>query len=124
MPTTNKGARYMGGRAEALLQHQLTDAGYEVRRTHLSAFPDIIAWNDSQFLMIEVKARAIRKDGTDKTKVVKAALSLFRNAAKQLKVVHNGATLLCYVRIDDAWIAYEWTESGTRETAPVVKGET
>jgi len=123
MPT-NKGARSRGNKAEALLQHQLADAGYEVRRTHLSAFPDIIAWNDSQFLMIEVKARAIRKDGTDKTKVVNAALSLFRNAAKQLKVVHNGATLLCYVRIDDAWIAYEWTESGTRETVPVVKGET
>ena len=112
MPTTNKGARSMGGRAEALLHRELTDAGYEVRRTHLSAFPDIIAWNATEFLMIEVKAR-----------VVNAVLRLFNNSAKELKVVHNDARLLCYLRINDAWIVYEWSEAGTKEVGLVSERE-
>jgi len=123
MPT-NKGARSRGNKAEALLQRQLVAQGYEVRRTHLSAFPDIIAWNRDNFLMIEVKARATRKDGTNRSQVVNKALSLFRNAAKTLKSVHFGCSLLCYIRIDDAWVAYEWTDSGTRQTVPLVLEET
>jgi hypothetical protein len=120
MPTTNKGARYMGGRAEALLHRELTDAGYEVRRTHLSAFPDIIAWNTTEFLMIEVKARSV----TGKNKgVVTAVLRLFNNSAKELKVVHNDARLLCYLRINDAWIVYEWSEAGTKEVGLVSERE-
>jgi Holliday junction resolvase len=122
MPTTNKGARYMGGRAEALLHRELTDAGYEVRRTHLSAFPDIIAWNTTEFLMIEVKARSVTGKNKEKG-VVTAVLRLFNNSAKELKVVHNDARLLCYLRINDAWIVYEWSEAGTKEVGLVSERE-
>ena len=40
--TGGRNARVMGNKAERLLLDQLTQQGYEVRRTHLSLFPDII----------------------------------------------------------------------------------
>ena len=109
-------ARAMGSRAEALLSKQLTDIGYEVRRTHLSAFPDIFAWNNRNFLLIEVKARS------DKY-TVNNALSMFRKSAKELKVVHRDAVLLCYVRNLDTWRAFRWNSSGTEEVDSLVTGK-
>jgi hypothetical protein len=107
----NKGARARGSRAEILLVNQLIEQGYEVRRSHLSAFPDVIAWNERQFLLIEVKSR------TNNTGISNA-LSLFKKSAKLLKVVHNDALLLCYVRFNGSWHVYKWTGSDTIKVAP------
>jgi predicted transcriptional regulator len=109
-------ARAMGSRAEALLSKQLTDIGYEVRRTHLSAFPDIVAWNEHRFLLIEVKARSDEKE-------VNKAVSFFRGSAKALKVVHPDTILLCYVRSNDTWRSFEWNGSGTIEVDSLVAGK-
>ena len=55
--STNRQARGKGSRAEGLLLRQLEQQGYEARRTHMSLFPDIIAWTATDLLLIEVKAR-------------------------------------------------------------------
>ena len=97
MPTRkaiNKGARARGSRAEAMLHKSLTESGYEVRRTHLSAFP------------------AIRN-----------AVRLFSNSAKELNFVHNGSEVLCYLQINDTWLAYKWNGVGTVPVKSVIKEE-
>jgi hypothetical protein len=96
-----------------LLLQQLIELGYEVRRTHLSAFPDIIAWDETSFLLIEVKTRK------DIPRAINDSLYLFRKSAKLLKVVHNSAVLLCYLLINGAWKAFEWDGSGTKEVEPL-----
>ena len=113
----NRNARAKGGSAEALLVTQLTQQGYEARRTHLSAFPDIIAWNETDFLLIEVKARS------DSPKALSNALSLFRANVRTMTCVPDYATVLCYVRRNGAWSAYQWGNNGTEQVEPVVSEE-
>ena len=113
--TSNRNARARGGRAEALLVTQLTKQGYEARRTHLSAFPDIIAWNEDQFLLIEVKARSASG--------LSNALSLFRANVRAMTIVPQHATVLCYVRLNGHWNAYKWGGNGTEQVEPVVSEE-
>ena len=105
--SSNKAARGKGSRAEGLLLRQLTEQGYEVRRTHLSLFPDIIAWNKTDLLMIEVKYRSNSKTG------ISNALSMFRNSVKEVTTWHKGARVLCYLRVNDAWSAFEWIDGVT-----------
>ena len=108
----NRNARAKGGRAEALLITQLTRQGYEARRTHLSAFPDIIAWNETEFLLIEVKARS--------DSGLSNALSLFRANVRAMTIVPQHASVLCYVRLNGAWNAYEWCDNVTKQIEPIV----
>ena len=115
--SVNRNARARGNHAEALLLTQLTQQGYEVRRTHLSAFPDIIAWNKDQFLLIEVKARSNSSNG------LAGALSLFRANVRTMTFVPNRATVLCYVRLNGAWSAYQWVDNGTQQVEPIIAGE-
>jgi len=112
----NRNARARGGRAEALLVTQLTNQGYEARRTHLSAFPDIIAWNETTFLLIEVKARAASG--------LSNALSLFRANVRAMTYVPKYASVLCYVRLNGHWSAYKWVDNGAEQVEPVVSEET
>ena len=105
--------RAKGTKAEILLLDQLTQQGYEVRRTHLSLFPDIIAWTDTDLLLIEVKARSNPKDVTK-------AVRLFRTGVKAMTSVPNGASMLCYVRSNDAWSAYQWANGVTTQIEPIV----
>jgi hypothetical protein len=100
-----------------LLLRQLEEQGYEVRRTHLSLFPDIIAWSDSSLLLIEVKARSSAGKG------VSNALSLFRSSFKLLRSVPNNAIVLCYIRVNNAWIAYQWVDGETRMVDSIVSEE-
>jgi hypothetical protein len=105
--------RAKGNKAEALLLTQLTQQGYEARRTHLSLFPDIIAWNDDGFLLIEVKARS-------NPKAISQALSLFRVGVKAMTSVPNSASMLCYVLVNGAWSAYQWSNGVTVQIEPIV----
>ena len=111
--TGGGGPRAKGSKAEALLLTQLTEKGYEVRRTHLSLFPDIIAWTDTDLLLIEVKARSSPKDVTD-------AVRLFRLGVKAMTSVPNGASMLCYVRSNDTWSAYQWSNGATTQIESIV----
>jgi Holliday junction resolvase-like predicted endonuclease len=113
----NYTARARGSRAESLLLRQLEDKGYDVRRTHLSAFPDIIAWNDSDLLLIEVKSRAGAGKG------VSNALSLFRASFRTLRSIPNHAKVLCYVRVNNAWTAYQYLDGETRIVESIVTEE-
>ena len=113
----NRNARARGGQAEALLATQLTQQGYEARRTHLSAFPDIIAWNETDVLLIEVKARNASASG------LANALSLFRANVRTMTCVPDYATVLCYVRRNGAWSAYQWGNNDTEQVEPVVSEE-
>tara|TARA_R110002020_G_scaffold120129_6_gene273719 strand:- start:8704 stop:9120 length:417 start_codon:yes stop_codon:yes gene_type:complete len=115
--STNKAARGKGARAEGLLLRQLTEQGYEVRRTHLSAYPDIIAWNETELLMIEVKQRANTKAG------ISNALSVFRNSAKSVTKWHKDASILCYLRVNDAWSAFQYINNTTIPVQSVVNEE-
>jgi Holliday junction resolvase len=119
MPTTAKKARGMGGKAEAILLEQLSSKGYEARRTHLSAFPDIIAWDDNEVLLIEVKARTVRGEEVNEKSVVAKTLSAFRRDAKRLQDSEL-VKVLCFIRLmypyHDQWKAYSYSkDSGTRE---------
>ena len=123
MPTRksiNKGARARGGRAEATLHKALTQSGYEVRRTHLSAFPDIIAWNATEFLLIEVKSRTAQDDAQERG-VVRDAVRMFSKSAETLNFVHNTSEVLCYLQINDRWLAYKWNGVVTEPTKSVIK---
>jgi len=112
--TGGRKPRAKGTKAEALLLTQLTLQGYEVRRTtHLSLFPDIIAWTDTNLLLIEVKARSNPKDVTE-------AVRLFRIGVKAMTSVPNGASMLCYVRSNDTWSAYQWDNGVTTQVEPIV----
>jgi len=113
----NRAARATGGKAEALLSAQLTALGYEVRRTHLSAFPDIIAWTSDELLLIEVKARA------EGPKALSGCLSLFRSGVRTMTSVPDGAKLLCYVRVSERWAAYEWCDNVTVQVEALVSEE-
>jgi predicted transcriptional regulator len=105
--------RAKGTKAEILLLTQLTQQGYEVRRTHLSLFPDIIAWTDTDLLLIEVKARSNPKDVTE-------AVRLFRIGVRAMTSVPNGASMLCYVLSNGAWSAYQWSNGVTTQIEPIV----
>jgi Holliday junction resolvase-like predicted endonuclease len=113
----NRAARSKGSKAEALLLRQLVEQGYEVRRTHLSAYPDIIAWNENEILFIEVKARSNVKGS------VTGALSLFRNSARLVTKWHKSARVLCYLRVNDTWIAYECINGDTIPVESIVNEE-
>jgi len=115
--TGGRAPRAKGSKAEALLLTQLTQQGYEVRRTHLSLFPDIIAWTDTDLLLIEVKARA------DTPRAISHALSMFRSSVKAMTSVPNDASMLCYVRSNDTWSAYQWDNGVTTQIEPIVSGE-
>ena len=114
--TGGRNARVMGNKAERLLLDQLTQQGYEVRRTHLSLFPDIIAWNNEDFLLIEVKARTNPKAVTD-------ALRVFRNSVKEMTKLPKRANLLCYVRVSGTWRAFKSQNKDIIEVPPVVNEE-
>jgi len=111
--SVNKAARGKGAKAEILLANQLTAQGYEVRRTHLSAFPDIIAWNADSVLMIEVKSRS-------SPKTIKPAVNMFVHSVKELSTLCNHAILLCYVLHDNQWHAYQWVDNAVTETQAMV----
>ena len=111
--TGGRNSRVKGNRAEILLLDQLTQQGYEVRRTHLSLFPDIIAWTDTDLLLIEVKARSNPRDVTE-------AVRLFRIGVKAMTSVPNKASMLCYVRSNDTWSAYQWSNGVTTQVEPIV----
>ena len=112
--SVNRNARLRGGRAEALLLTQLIDQGYEARRTHLSAFPDIIAWDQDQVFFIEVKARS------DPAKGLSNALSNFRASARIMRFVPKSGTVLCYVRLNGAWNVYQWCDNTTKQVESLV----
>jgi len=112
--STNRAARGKGSKAEGLLLSQLTEVGYEVRRTHLSLFPDIIAWNETELLMIEVKQRADTKSG------ISNALSMFRSSARDVTKWYKGAKVLCCLRVNDTWSTFEWIDGVTVKVASVV----
>ena len=114
--TGGRNSRIKGNRAERLLLEQLTQQGYGVRRTHLSLFPDIIAWNEQGFLFIEVKARTNPKHITE-------ALYVFRNSVKEMTKLPKGANLLCYVRVNDTWRAFKSQNEDIIEVSPVVNEE-
>lgn len=101
----SKSARRIGGSAEALLLRQLLQEGYEARRTHLSAFPDILAWNEHGLLLIEVKARA------DKPAYINQAKSIFKASADTLIKLPEFARVLCYLRVNKAWKVFEYRDS-------------
>ena len=113
-----RSARRKGNNAELLLQRQLELCGYEVRRTHLSRYPDIIAWNNEQLLLIEVKSRS------NSTTALSNALSLFKSSAKTLTKVLNCANVLCYVRISNKWMAFESIDGVVTQVQPIVTEET
>lgn len=115
--STNRQARGKGSRAEGLLLRQLEQQGYEARRTHLSLFPDIIAWRDTELLLIEVKARA------DNPGAVSGALSLFRSGVRTMTNIPDRARMLCYLRMNDTWAAYEWQNGTTGKVEPVINEE-
>jgi len=110
-------ARAQGGKAEGLLLRQLEEIGYEVRRTHLSLFPDIIAWNDTDLLLIEVKSRKYTSTS------VSNALSLFRSSFRMLKSIPINAIVLCYLRVDNAWTAYQWMNGQTVQVDSLIDEE-
>lgn len=123
MPTRksiNKGARAKGAKAESTLHKALTESGYEVRRTHLSAFPDIIAWNDQEFLLIEVKSRTALTEAGERT-AIREAVRVFAKSAETLNFVHNTAEVLGYLQINGRWLAYKWNGVGTEPTKSVIK---
>ena len=125
MPTRksiNKGARARGAKAETTLHKALTELGYEVRRTHLSAFPDIIAWNATEFLLIEVKSRTTHSEPGERA-VIRDAVRVFEKSAETLNFVHNSAQVLGYLQINGRWLAYKWNGSGTERVESVVKEE-
>lgn len=115
---TNRNARSVGAKAEALLLSQLSQSGYEARRTHLSAFPDIIAWKGKQFLLIEVKARTVTGELAGESSIINNTLSTFRSDAKKL-IPSPLTDVLCFIRIQkpyhDYWRAYSWDKNGTQE---------
>jgi len=113
MKNINRAARGKGAKAERQLLNGLVDKGYEVRRTHLSMFPDIIAWNESELLMIEVKQRADSKGASN-------ALSMFRASAKDVTIWYKGARILCYLSINGNWKAFEWKNGVTEEVESIV----
>jgi Holliday junction resolvase-like predicted endonuclease len=113
----NRTARARGNKAEALLLSHLMQEGYEVRRTHLSLFPDIIAWTDTDLLLIEVKSRTSKPDAVTK------ALSTFRSSVRMMTKMPKGAILLCYLRVNSQWIAYEWRDGVTVKVEPVISKE-
>ena len=115
--SVNRAARSKGSRAEALLLRQLEQQGYEVRRTHLSLFPDIIAWKEEDLLMIEVKQRANTKSG------ISNARSVFLGSIKGVTKWHKDAKVLCYLRVNDNWSAFQWHNGKLMEVEPVVKEE-
>ena len=112
--SVNRNARLRGNRAEALLLSQLIEQGYEARRTHLSAFPDIIAWDQDHIFFIEVKARS------DPSKGLSNALSHFRASAKTIQFVPKSGTVLCYVRLNGVWSAYQWCDNTTKQVESIV----
>ena len=112
--SVNSKARGIGARTEALLVKQLIDLGYEVRRTHLSAYPDIIAWDHDNLLLIEVKARTTPAGFSN-------AKSAFKSAARTLKIVPDNASVLCYVRFNAQWRAFKWDGLKANEITPIVK---
>jgi len=113
----NRNARAKGSKAEGLLLRQLEEKGYEVRRTHLSLFPDIIAWSDSELFLIEVKSRKNQKNS------ISNALSLFRSSFKMLKTIPNNAIVLCYLRVNNAWTAFQHVDGETKIVDSIVNEE-
>jgi hypothetical protein len=119
----NKTARAKGNRAEALLLDLLTQKGYEVRRTHLSAFPDIIAWNEYLILMIEVKSRSASsgKHG------ISDALSSFKRGIRAMRSISRRVSIFCYILVGDEWLAYVWLDEnkhgvpggGVKQVTPI-----
>jgi hypothetical protein len=97
----NRSARSKGNQAESLLVRQLTQMGFEVRRTHLSTV-----------VMIEVKAR------TPSKVAVSNALSSFRHGVRALSSLNRAVELLCYIRMDRKWVAYKWQDGKTVEAIP------
>tara|TARA_R110002020_G_scaffold391897_1_gene602272 strand:+ start:191 stop:619 length:429 start_codon:yes stop_codon:yes gene_type:complete len=114
----NKSARSKGNKAEALLQRQLEEQGYEVRRTNLSAYPDIIAWSKDELLLIEVKSR------TDQPSALSKVKSVFKASAKTLNNVPNWAQVLCYVYISGHWVAFQYVDGIISQIQSIVTEET
>ena len=114
----NKSARSKGNKAEALLQRQLEEQGYEVRRTHLSAYPDIIAWSKDELLLIEVKSR------TDQPSALSKVKSVFKASDKTLNHVPNWAQVLCYVYISGHWVAFQCVDGIISQIQSIVTEET
>ena len=75
----------------------------------------IIAWNQSELLLIEVKARS--------PSGLSNALSLFRANVRTMTHVPDYASMLCYVWLNGHWSAYKWGDNGTKQVEPVVSGE-
>ena len=73
-----------------------------------------LAWTDTDLLLIEVKARA------DTRPAISQALSLFRTGVKAMTSVPNGASMLCYVRANGHWNAYQWDNGVTTQIEPIV----
>ena len=115
---SNRQARGKGSQAERLLLQELTDLGYDARRTHLSLFPDIIAWNKTDLLLIEVKAR------TPRPGAVSGALLLFRKGVQMMTILPNRCRILCYLRMNKSWSVYEWKNGVTEQVEPVTNKET
>ena len=84
----------------------------------MSLFPDIIAWKGHELLLIEVKARKASAGA------VSGALSLFRSGVRTMSNIPDSATVLCYLRMNETWIAYQWHNGTTVKVESVIKEET
>ena len=106
---SNKRARSQGARAENDLAEWLKGQGYEVRRTHLSAFPDLVVWNHERWCMIEVKWRS------GGARSISGAVGDFRASVRQMSCLPPpGAMLSVYVLNNDLCHIYDW--KGDQET--------
>ena len=84
----------------------------------MSLFPDIIAWKGHEVLLIEVKARKASAGA------VSGALSLFRSGVRTMTNIPISAKILCYLRMNDTWSAYEWQNGTTGKVESVINEET
>ena len=108
--------RAKGTKAEILLLDQLTQQGYEVRRTHLSLFPDIIAWTDTDLLLIEVKARSVASG----KRGISDSLSKFKRGMQSMSSIPRRASIFCYILVGDEWLAYVWRDGAIAQVTPRV----
>jgi hypothetical protein len=56
--------------------------------------------------------------------MVTGALRLFRLGVNAMTSVPNGASMLCYVRSNDTWSAYQWSNGVITQIEPIVTEET
>ena len=54
----------------------------------------------------------------------RGALSLFRSGVRTMSNIPDSATVLCYLRMNETWMAYQWHNGTTAKVESVIKEET